>query len=96
MKKEINKLDFWAKGKDTGHYYHICEGTGDNLLYEDIQDGYVDYIYYEIFDGLQGVYENDECDGGQYLLKKMYQDMSLKQIVNCVSEMEQEQLQVLE
>ena len=28
----------------------IAEGTGDNLLPEDIEEGYVDYIYYEQYE----------------------------------------------
>lgn len=49
----------------------IAEGTGDNLLNEDIEDGYVDYLCYE-------QYELDAdmpyiC-GGQILLTDMFRD----------------------
>lgn len=87
MENKINKLDFWGKDEN-GRYYHICEGTGDNLLQEDIDLGYVDYIYYEIYADLNGVHENEECDGGMVLLKEYYQDLTLRQIVNKVKDME--------
>ena len=49
----------------------ISEGTGDNLLTEDIDDGYVDYIYYE-----QHNLEVDlpEVDGGMIMLTEPFQD----------------------
>jgi hypothetical protein len=47
----------------------ISEGTGDNLLDEDIEAGYVDYIYYE-----QYSVETDfpEVDGGMVMLKELF------------------------
>ena len=94
--KEVNYLDFWAQDEE-GNYYHICEGTGDNLLPEDVEEGYVDYIYYEIFFSLNSVNENCEDEGGQVLLKVPYQDLTLRQIVSKVKDMEGcEQLKVLE
>lgn len=49
----------------------ICEGTGDNLLHEDINAGYVDYIYYE-----QYAIETDfpEVDGGQIMLTELFRE----------------------
>lgn len=49
----------------------ISEGTGDNLLDEDIDAGYVDYIYYE-----QYAVETDfpEVDGGMVMLTELFQD----------------------
>lgn len=43
------------------------EGTGDNLLDEDIEAGYVDYVYIEtqVFDGDRF---QEDCDGGMMLL----------------------------
>lgn len=55
----------------TKQIIRITEGCGDNLLLEDIKDGYVDYIYYE-------QYELDvdmpEVDGGQILLKELFRE----------------------
>lgn len=50
---------------------HISEGSGDNLLQEDIENGYVDYIYYEQYELGADVME---MDGGQILLKEMLRD----------------------
>lgn len=49
----------------------ISEGTGDNLLNEDIDAGYVDYIYYDQHD-----VEIDlpEVDGGQITLTQLFQE----------------------
>lgn len=49
----------------------ISEGSGDNLLDEDIEAGYVDYIYYE-----QYVMDPDmrETDGGMVMLTELFQD----------------------
>lgn len=49
----------------------IAEGTGDNLLPEDIEEGYVDYIYYEQYELSQ---DFPEIDGGQVLLEEMFRD----------------------
>lgn len=45
----------------------IAEGSGDNLLAEDIEDGYVDYIYYAQH-GLDA--DMPEVDGGILLLEE--------------------------
>lgn len=49
----------------------ISEGSGDNLLDEDIETGYVDYIYYE-----QYVMDPDmrETDGGMIMLTELFQE----------------------
>lgn len=49
----------------------ISEGSGDNLLDEDIESGYVDYIYYD-----QHSREIDlpEIDGGQVMLTELFRD----------------------
>lgn len=49
----------------------ISEGTGDNLLEEDTDAGYVDYIYYEQF-----VMDPDmrEYDGGMVMLTERFQE----------------------
>lgn len=49
----------------------IAEGTGDNLLPEDQDQGYVDYIYYEQYELSQGM---AEVDGGQIMLEKTVRD----------------------
>lgn len=57
---------------EMGQIVRIAEGTGGNLLREDEEDGYVDYIYYEqhgLSDGMSVV------DGGQVLLKGMFREL---------------------
>ena len=63
--------DILIWNKDVG-FVKINEGTGDNLLYEDKQEGYIDYINYDFLS-----YDGDdfsEEDGGMMLLKDLYQD----------------------
>lgn len=56
-------------------FLFISEGTGDNLLPEDMREGYVDYVNIDRY-----VFTGDidspfvEVDGGMMLLKKPYQD----------------------
>ena len=96
----IDKSDFWfyteeitdEKGNPT--VFHVQEGTGDNLLTEDIKEGFIDYIYYDIFDGEitypmidayesgddQDALEDMESDGGMVLLYNAYIDLTVQQI----------------
>lgn len=71
-----------------GDIFKICEGTGDSLLQEDIDEGYVDYIYFSVYSSLSNLAEDNELDGGMVLLKKLYKDMSLEEIVRKVEEEE--------
>ena len=48
----------------------ISEGTGDNLSSEDIENGYVDYIYYEQHEVTIGL---PEADGGMVMLTEPFQ-----------------------
>ncbi len=64
---------------DTIHIYvpaakqliRISEGSGDNLLDEDIEAGYVDYIYYEQYELGPDI---QEVDGGQVMLTELFQE----------------------
>lgn len=49
----------------------ISEGSGDNLSAEDIDNGYVDYVYYE-----QYIMDPDmrETDGGIIMLTELFQE----------------------
>lgn len=49
----------------------IAEGNGSNLLPEDVENGYVDYIYYDQYE--LGA-EITETDGGQLLLEEPLRD----------------------
>ena len=49
----------------------ISEGSGDNLNEEDIEAGYVDYIYYEQY--VMDPYMR-ETDGGMIMLTDLFQN----------------------
>lgn len=49
----------------------ISEGSGDNLLDEDLEAGYVDYIYYDTYEMLGGIRERD---GGMVMLTEPFQE----------------------
>lgn len=49
----------------------IEEGTGDNLLKEDLDGGYVDYICYEQYLLESGI---EESDGGMVMLTSLFRD----------------------
>ena len=62
----------------------ISEGNGMNLLDEDMDEGFVDYIYYDQYD-----YNLEEVDGGQIMLTEMIQDKytSMKECIPAVLDM---------
>lgn len=53
------------------------EGTGDNLLDEDIEAGYVDYVYYTVY-GIWDLDDVKEIDGGMILLDKPFREAYTK------------------
>lgn len=57
--------------KEVG-FIKINEGSGDNLHYEDEEQGYVDYIMLDFieYDG----YDFTEEDGAQAMLTELYQE----------------------
>ena len=56
---------------DAHQILRISEGAGDNLLEEDIDAGYVDYIYY---DQHELSIDLPEVDGGMVLLTEPFQE----------------------
>lgn len=56
---------------EEGYIIYISEGTGDNLLDEDIEEGYVDYINYQIYMFDNGI---EEDDGGMIMLRELFRD----------------------
>ena len=58
--------------KNNEKIIRISEGDDCNLDQEDINEGYVDYLYYDIFDP-QDI-EIGSVDGGMVLLKKPIKD----------------------
>lgn len=59
----------------------ISEGTGDNLTDEDMDAGYVDYIYYEQYSREQGF---PEVDGGMIMLTELFQE-KYNSTAECIS-----------
>ena len=64
----------------------IDEGSGDNLTDDDIDQGYVDYIYYEVYNVQQ---DFPEIDGGMIMLKELFQEKfkSTKDAIPAVLDM---------
>lgn len=58
----------------------IAEGSGDNLCDEDLEMGYVDYIYYEQYDIKDGF---PDVDGGMILLTEPFRD-KFKSTKECI------------
>lgn len=50
--------------------FMIAEGTGDNLWDEDVNAGYLDYWMTESYN-----FNEDSCDGGQWMETKLIRDM---------------------
>ena len=64
----------------------IDEGSGDNLTDDDIAQGYVDYIYYEVYNVQQDL---PEVDGGIVMLTELFQNKfkSVKDSIPAVLDM---------
>ena len=70
MENDKRYDDVYIFVPETGEIVMIAEGTGDNLLKEDVEDGYNDYIYYVQYKmELGGI---SEYEGGQVLMKEMF------------------------
>ena len=65
---------------EAGQIVKISEGSGDNLLQEDMDEGYVDYIYYEQYSREPGF---PEVDGGMIMLTELFQD-KYKNTKECI------------
>ena len=64
----------------------IDEGSGDNLTDDDVAQGYVDYIYYEVYNVQQDL---PEVDGGMIMLTELFQEKfkSTKEAIPAVLDM---------
>lgn len=70
-KKEAGYDDVYVYVPEKRQIVFISEGTGDNLSSEDMDDGYVDYINYEVYSMDDGISEDD---GGILLLKQLVKE----------------------
>ena len=63
--------DIFIYVKTKKQIIRIDEGSGDNLTDDDIAQGYVDYIYYEVYNVQQDL---PEVDGGIVMLTELFQN----------------------
>lgn len=87
-KYEGQQLFVYLPGRDRENLLVIEAGTGDNLLSEDIDNGYVDYVNYysSTMQILADDPESPEAviapeDGGMILLRQPVQNLSVGQII---------------
>ena len=92
-KYEGQQLFVYVPLKDRGCLIVIEEGSGDNLLTEDISAGYVDYVNYSIGKLSLSACDIEEPDlnfrfedGGMVMFKTYVQGMTVGEIVRAVME----------
>ena len=66
-----NYEDIFIYVPNANEIIEIMEGCGDNLLPEDIANGYVDYIYYEQYAMESGM---PNMNGGQVMLTTLFRE----------------------
>ena len=78
--------DIFIYVKTKKQIIRIDEGSGDNLTDDDIAQGYVDYIYYEVYNVQQNL---PEVDGGMIMLTELFQNKfkSVKDAIPAVLDM---------
>ena len=78
--------DIFIYVKTKKQIIRIDEGSGDNLTDDDIAQGYVDYIYYEVYNVQQDL---PEVDGGTIMLTEWFQEKfeSTKEAIPAVLDM---------
>ena len=78
--------DIFIYVKTKKQIIRIDEGSGDNLTDDDIAQGYVDYIYYEVYNVQQYL---PEVDGGTIMLTEWFQEKfeSTKEAIPAVLDM---------
>ena len=81
---EFNDIFIYVQG--IRQIIRIGEGSGDNLTNDDINQGYVDYIYYDTYNVQQDL---PEVDGGMIMLTELFQDKfkSTKDAIPAVLDM---------
>lgn len=74
--------DVFIYVKEANQIVRIAEGTGANLLDEDMDEGYVDYIYYDQYELST---QMDNVDGGQIMMTELFRD-KYKSTEECIPE----------
>lgn len=67
-------------------FVHAFQGDGLNLLDEDIEDGFIDYVYWHIYDiELNGTpMFKDKYDDGMALLEKDWEEYEQSELIDIV------------
>lgn len=78
--------DIFIYVQDMKQIIRIAEGSGDNLTDDDISQGYIDYIYYDVYNVQQDL---PEVDGGMVMLTELFQEKfkSVKDAIPAVLDM---------
>lgn len=80
-------LNLLIKGGRNVYLAVVDEGTGDNLLDEDIDDGYIDYLNWTLYALTTDCEPNFvEWDGGMVLSKRYVVEMTVKEVIEAVCE----------
>lgn len=78
MKNAFDTIHIYVP--ETKQIIRITEGTGDNLLVEDRDEGFVDYIYYDTYTVDEFI---EEDNGGQVMLTELFRE-KYKSTEDCV------------
>ena len=83
---ELRYKEVFAYVPSANQIIRVAEGDGINLLEEDEEKGYVDYIYYDQYELEE---EMNNYDGGQVMLKELFRDKfkSTKEAIPAVLDM---------
>ena len=65
----------------------VSPGDGSNLHQEDIDNGYVDYLYYDTYLNLFTYRDGEEYDGGLILLEREARTLTVPDVVGRLCEM---------
>ena len=69
--KKFNTETLYFTDKDESKLITVAEGSGDNLTNEDIDEGYKDYWYVEVYNNEGGI------GGGMLLLPKLIKETNM-------------------
>lgn len=84
LREHKDVVCFFAPTLEHGRFIIFDPGTGDNLLPEDYNEGFVDYVNWQSFNlETETIYEPAmiEIDGGMLLLKEPYEETPIKEII---------------
>jgi len=74
------------RGVENQILVYLYDGTGDNLMQEDRDAGFVGYLNYEIYDYNTSTGECKEFDGGMVLTTKSPYDMTEAECITALND----------